>query len=94
MAKTLIQSFDATTPGMKLCVTCKKRAREEHARILAQNEQSSSTSETDESEFVNTNNETAFEDLNSDLFFKSKIYHQLNFMLSHNIKKSNKQNRS
>ena len=61
MAKTLIKSFDATTPGMKLCLTCKKRARKEHAHILVQNEQSSSASETGGSEFVNTANEGGLE---------------------------------
>ena len=41
MAKILIKSVNATTPGMKLCETCKNQAREEHAYILAQKEQAS-----------------------------------------------------
>ena len=67
MAQILIKFFDATTPKMKLCITCKKQAREEHAHILAQNEQSSSVSETDESKFANTDREAALEKLNSTL---------------------------
>ena len=58
-AKILLKSFNATTPGMKRCVTCKNQARKEHPHILTQNKQSLSASETDGSKFANPESQVA-----------------------------------